>query len=307
MDWDDLRYFLAVHRAGSTAGAARLLNVQHTTVGRRLTGLEEQLGTALFARTPTGLVPTSVAADILPLAEEAERAMQAIARVTQMGGSALEGVVRLTTSEAFSGYFVRRLGKLHAECPKLVVEVLSGNRVFDLSRGEADIAVRVAPTPQLDVICRCIGHAAWGLFASESYVAEHGRIVNGEFSGHQIIGFDPSLAYTPGAVWFAEHAGAANVPIRANSINSALNAAIVGTGIAAIPSFLATAEPTLTRMLPDPIGLRDIWLVFHPDIGRIARVRRVIDFVAAEIAADRALLMGEIAPGRAAAVAEPMG
>ena len=94
---------------------------------------------------------------------------------------------------------------------------------------------------------------------------------------------------------------------RANSINSALNAAIVGTGIAAIPSFLATAEPTLTRMLPDPIGLRDIWLVFHPDIGRIARVRRVIDFVAAEIAADRALLMGEIAPGRAAAVAEPMG
>src|SRR5690349_16181026 len=106
MDWDDLRYFLAVHRAGSTAGAARLLNVQHTTVGRRLTGLEEQLGTSLFARTPTGLVPTSVAADILPLAEDVERAMQAIGRVTQSGGTGLEGVVRLTTSEAFSGYFV---------------------------------------------------------------------------------------------------------------------------------------------------------------------------------------------------------
>jgi DNA-binding transcriptional LysR family regulator len=308
MDWDDLRYFLAVHRAGSTAGAARALNVQHTTVGRRLTALEQTLGAALFARTSTGLVPTSVAADILPLAEEAERSMQAIARTVSGADGRLEGIVRLTTSEAFSGYFVRRLAKLHTAHPKLVVEVLSGNRVFDLARGEADLAVRIAPTPQLDVICRCIGHANWGLYASADYLASHGPPPSsGNFAGHSIVGFDPSLAYTPGAVWFAEHAAAADMPIRANSIPSALNAALVGIGIAAIPCFLGDVEPTLRRVLPDPVGMREVWLVFHPDAARIPRVRRVIDFVAEEIGADRALLLGDKIASPNAASAPAMG
>jgi DNA-binding transcriptional LysR family regulator len=216
----------------------------------------------------------------------------------------LEGVVRLTTSEAFSGYFVRRLAKLHAEHPKLVVEVLSGNRVFDLTRGEADLAVRIAPTPQLDVICRCIGHANWGLFASADYIARHGTLRSStDFTGHQIVGFDPSLAYTPGAIWFTEHGGAAETPMRANSIPSALNAAIVGIGIAAIPCFLGDAEPTLRRVTNDNVGMREIWLVFHPDAARIPRVRRVIDFVAEEVAADHELLLGEKPPATAPAPA----
>lgn len=296
MDWDDLRYFLAVHRAGSTAGAARALKVQHTTVGRRLTAFEATLGTALFTRTPAGLTPTSAAADILPLAEDIERKMHAIARTTGSDGT-LEGVVRLTTSEAFSGYFVRRLGKLRAEHPKLVVEVLSGNRVFDLSRGEADLAVRIAPTAELDVVCRCIGHANWGLFASDGYLERKGPLRDrGSFAEHEVIGFDPSLAYTPGAVWLSENAAAATVTMRANSINSALNAAIVGMGIAAIPCFLADGEPTLHRLTTDVVGTREIWIVFHPDVGRIPRVRRVIDFVADEIGADTALLMGTAKP-----------
>ncbi|HWA43973.1 MAG TPA: LysR family transcriptional regulator [Hypericibacter adhaerens] len=292
MDWDDLRFFLAIYRAGSTSGAARALGVQHTTVGRRLTGLEEALGTSLFARTAMGLVPTTAADDILAHAQEVERHVQSIGRTVESGDHRFEGVVRLTTSEAFSGYFVRRLSKLHRDHPRLVVEVLSGNRVFDLSRGEADLAVRIAPTPQLDVVCRCIGHANWGLYASEGYIAARGQPSAG-FGGHAVIGYDPSLAFTPGAMWLAEHARAAEVPIRANSITSALNAAIVGIGIAAIPCFLADGEPTLRRVTNDTVGQREIWLVFHPDVGRIARVRCVMDFVAAEIAADRATLLGE--------------
>jgi DNA-binding transcriptional LysR family regulator len=295
MDWDDLRFFLAVYRAGSTSGAARALGVQHTTVGRRLAGLEETLGTSLFARTAAGLVPTVAAEDILAHAEEVERHVHSIGRAIGSGDQRLEGVVRLTTSEAFSGYFVRRLSKLRAAHPRLLVEVLSGNRVFDLSRGEADLAVRVAPTPQLDVICRCIGHANWGLYVSGGYLAERGTPAGGGgFAGHAVIGYDPSLAFTPGAVWFAEHAQAAEVPIRANSITSALNAAIVGIGIAAIPCFIGDGEPTLRRVTSDSVGQREIWLVFHPDVGRIARVRCVMDFVAAEIAADRAMLLGAV-------------
>lgn len=293
MDWDDLRIFLAIYRAGSTSGAARALGIQHTTVGRRLTSLEEALGTSLFTRTPSGLVPTADAGAILESAEAAERSMRTIERTLAGASGKLEGVVRLTTSEAFSGYFVRRLAKLHGEHPELVVEVLSGNRVFDLARGEADLAVRIAPTTDPDVTCRCIGKAAWALYASQTYLDRHGPIVGNDFTGHEIIGFDETMSRVPGALWLAEHARGAQIPMRGNSINAVVNAAVVGMGIAAVPCFLGAAEPTMRRIGPELIGVRDVWVVFHPDTARIARVRRVIDFVTDEVTADRAFLMGE--------------
>jgi len=100
----------------------------------------------------------------------------------------------------------------------------------------------------------------------------------------------------PGALWLAQHAGDAQVPIRGNSINAVVNAAVAGFGIAAVPCFLGGAETTLRRLLPGLIGERDVWVVFHPDAGRIARVRRVIDFVSDEVGADRDFLMGGPAP-----------
>lgn len=296
MDWDDLRVFLAIYRTGSTSAAARVLHVQHTTVGRRLNSLELALGTSLFTRTPTGLVPTADADAILPDAEAAERSMRAVAR-TMGGAKKLEGVVRLTTSEAFSGYFVRRLPKLRAEHPQLMVEVLSGNRVFDLARGEADLGVRIAPTEDPNITGRRIGRAGWALYASEGYIERRGPLRGaGAFAGHEVIGFDESLSRVPGALWLAQHAAAAQVPMRGNSINAVVNAAVAGFGIAAVPCFLGGAEPTLRRMLPDLIGDREVWVVFHPDAGRIARVRRVIDFVTDEVTADRDFLMGGPAP-----------
>ena len=293
MDWDDLRVFLAIYRAGSTSAAARTLGVQHTTIGRRLRGLETALGTSLFTRTPTGLVPTADALAIVSTAEEAERSMRAIERTVSGADGRLEGVVRLTTSEAFSGYFVRRLTRLHAAHPQLVVEVLSGNRIFDLARGEADLAVRIAPTDDPDVTCRCIGRAGWALYASDSYLQRRGPLSGTDgFAGHEIVGYDESLSRVPGALWLAEHAREALEPMRGNSINAVVNAAVAGFGIAAVPCFLGGAEPTLKRLLPELIGWRDVWVVFHPDTGRIARVRRVIDFVSDQIGADRDFLMG---------------
>jgi DNA-binding transcriptional LysR family regulator len=135
VDWNDLRYFLAVYRAGSSSAAARALGVQHTTVGRRLAALEAGLGTSLFTRTPTGLTPTSAAADILNLAEAAETSVLAIERQARSTDAQLSGRVRLTTSDAFAGFFVRHLDALYAEHPALQVEVLTGNRNFDLAHG----------------------------------------------------------------------------------------------------------------------------------------------------------------------------
>src|SRR5690349_836561 len=153
-DWNDLRYFLAVCREGTLAGAARNLRVQHSTVGRRLDVLESALGAVLFARTPEGFVLTETGAEILPLAEAAERTLVLVERRARASDERIEGTVRLTASEAFSGFLVRRLAPLREQYPKLVVEILSGNRSFDIARGEADLALRISPTTQMELICK---------------------------------------------------------------------------------------------------------------------------------------------------------
>ena len=293
MDWDDLRFFLAAYRAGSSSGAARLLGVRHTTVGRRLAMLEDALGAKLFIRTPEGMLPTASAIAILPLAEDAERSFLAIRRHAGDRDSLVAGKVRLTASEAFSDYLVRHLPRLTEQYPSLEVDILSGNRVFDLARGEADIAVRMTATNQPDLICRRVGDAGWSLYASEAYVARRGIPDPAtDLSGHDVIGFDQSLAGTPGAQWLNTHGRAANIPLRGNSIGAIVSAAVVGIGIAMVPCFLAATEPALRRLRPELVSTRGIWLVFHPGIAQLARVRTVIDFLAGIIGADAHFLSG---------------
>ena len=293
MDWDDIRFFLAIYRSGSSNGAARGLGVQHTTVGRRLTALEAALGTNLFTRTPEGLSPTAAAMEILPLAEAAERSFLAIVRQVGSSDSRIEGQVRLTTSDAFSTYIVRKLPKLRERHPGLTVEILSGNTVFDLSRGEADLAVRMVPTTQPDLICRKVGVAGWSLYASEDYLQRRGKPSSPtELGGHDVIGFDESLAGSPGALWLSQHAKGTHVSLKGNSIGAVVNAAIVGIGLAMVPCYIAASEAALRRVTSEVLSSRDIWLVFHPDAARTARIRIVIDFVAEAISSDAALFAG---------------
>ena len=205
-DWNDLRYFLAIHREGTLAGAARNLRVQHSTVGRRLEMLEAALGASLFARTP-GRLPAHRGRDRGSLARRGCRAGAGGDRAP--GGRArqrIEGVVRLTASEAFSGFLVRRLAELQTRHPGLMVEILSGNRSFDLSRGEADLALRITNTTQPELICKRIGDAGWSLYAAEGYLARRGVPPVPDLAGHDVIGFDESMAQVPGALWLKEHA-----------------------------------------------------------------------------------------------------
>jgi DNA-binding transcriptional LysR family regulator len=206
----------------------------------------------------------------------------------------IDGVVRLTASEAFSGFLVRHLAVLHDRYPDLMVEVLSGNRFFDLTRGEADVALRIGETTQPDLICKRIGRAGWSVYAAVTYLARRGLPASlDDLGGHAVIGFDETMSQVPGAVWLESHAGGAEVVLRGNSIVAVLNAAIVGMGIAVLPCFMAEAQPTLQRLSDGVIGSRDIWLVFHQDVGKIARVRTVIDFLAEVVDGELAVLRGD--------------
>lgn len=299
LEWNDLRFFLAVYRARTLAGAARSLGVDHTTVGRRLATMERALGATLFARTPGGLLPTESAGQILPLAEQAERAVQGIERVALGEDSRPEGPVRVTTSETLAGFLGRRLGELHAKHPGVTVEVLAGNANLDLIRGEADIAIRIAPTTQADLVCRKLATAGWSAYAARTYVAVRGTPVPiTDLTNHDVVAFNDSLSKVPGAQWIEAHGKAANVVLRSGSIPAAWNAALGGLGIVIVPCLLAEREDAMVRLTPEILGSRDIALVVHPDLARVARVRVVMDFLVERFARDAPILSGS--PQRAA-------
>jgi DNA-binding transcriptional LysR family regulator len=297
LDWNDLRYFLALCRAGTLVGAARALSVRHSTVGRRIEALEAALGVSLFTRTSDGFALTGAGREIVALAEDAERAVAAVERRVGGADARLEGIVRVTTSEAFSGFLVRRLSELRAEHPALMVEVLSGNAPLDLMRREADIAVRFVETTDAELVCKRLCDVGWSLYASESYLARRSApAAPTDLAGHDLVAFDETMARNPGATWLEEHGAGARIVIRCNSLVSAQNAAVAGMGIAVLPCFMAEAAPDLRRLTPEIVATRPIWLVFHPDVGRIGRVRTVIDFIAASVGREAASFRGVVAP-----------
>jgi DNA-binding transcriptional LysR family regulator len=292
-DWNDFRYFLAIAKAGTFAGAARELGVEHTTVGRRLTALETALSTRLFIRGPDGLTITAAGREMLPLAEEIAERAQAIERRVSGEDGRVEGTVRVSVSEALSAYLVRQTAPLRERHPGLRVEMQVGNHASDLLRGEADLALRARPVTEPDLVARRLVSAGWSLYASPDYVARKGTPPDPEaLGGHDIIAFDDSMANTPGGVWFGAHAKACNVAMRGNSVIAVFNAAICGMGVAVLPCFLGGPEPQLRRLTPRILGTRDIHLVVHPDLARVARVRAVMDFLVELFERDAALWTG---------------
>jgi len=280
VDWGDLRFFLAAARATSLGGAARALGVEHTTVSRRLAALEETLGAKLFVRTPEGLSLTAAGHEVLPMAEEVERATQAISRAAFARDQRIEGTVRVTTSEAFSGFLVKQFAELRDRHPGLLIEVLMANHPLDLSRGEADLAIRIMKTTQRDLMVKKIMDAGWSMYAAEGYVARRGVPASPDsLAGHDVVGYDDAMSGVPGAQWLNAHAAGANLVLRGNSLISVFNAVIAGFGISVVPCFLADVEPTLRRLTPNVLGSREVTLVVHPDMAKVARVRAVIDFL----------------------------
>lgn len=293
MNWNDLRYFLAVQRTGTLAGAARTLKVEHTTVSRRLAALESDLGVQLFTRAPDGFLLTDAGADLLPQAEAMERSAEAVSR--QLGGRdrRVEGTVRLTTSEGFSGFLAKRLGPLRQRHPELLVEILASNAQLDLSRGEADLALRLAPTTDPDLVARRVGSTGWSLYAAEGYVQRCGRPASSDdLSGHELVNFAAALSRVPGAVWLGEGRGARTV-LRANGLGAALNATIGGLGLGVLPCVLGDAEPALLRLTLDLLVTCDAWLVVHRDLLRVPRVRTVREFLLDLMEREAAVLRGD--------------
>jgi DNA-binding transcriptional LysR family regulator len=297
LDWDDLRFFLAIARTGSLTAAARDLRVTQSTVGRRLASLEASLGARLLHRTPEGYVLTLAGEAILGQAERVEAEALSVERAVGGRDAQLEGVVRVTAVETLASHVLAPcFCALQRRSPEIVLELLADVRHLSLAMREADIAVRLSRFEQHDLVARRVGGLAFGLYASPGYVERHGEPDFGAgCPGHRLIAGLDGSEVPQVAGWLAEAAPRAIVAMRTDSPEAQLQAALGGVGMASLPRLRGDAEPERLRRLrpptPPPLVV-DIWLAVHKDNRRTPRIRLVTDAVAAAVR-ERA---GELAP-----------
>jgi DNA-binding transcriptional LysR family regulator len=288
-NWNDLRYLLGAVRAGTLAGASRAMGVEHTTIGRRLTSLERSLGAPLFLRGPEGLRLTQLGEEAVPLVEEVERAVAAVADLVAQRRSR----VRLAVPSGFTALFTARIGQLQKEHPKLSLELVSGARRVDLKKGEADLAIRVGPVVDKELVTRKLGEVGYALYASEGYLARRGAPRNpNDLEGHDVIGYDPSLAGIPVAKWLEERAASANVVMRGREMTDMLTAAATGVGLAVLPCVMEGTEPKLARLTSAPVATRNISLVYRREAKLSQEVRAVVRMVVEVMQENAALVSG---------------
>lgn len=279
LDWNDLRFFLAIAREGTLTAAARALRVSQPTVSRRLVALERDLDAKLFLRGATGYALTAHGRRLLEVAEPLAVQLERVERGGVDEASRVAGTVRLAVTEMGAVHLVdAALGPLRRAHPELVVDLLAGNLTVDLARGEADLAIRLVRPDAADLVRRRLGAMRYGLFATAAYLARAPSTTAPGLEGHRVIRPLRSMARGPEAQWLEAHAGRAEVAVGVDSPHVALRAASAGLGLAVLSDALALEAPGLTcvRALPE-IPSREVWLVYHRDLRALARVRTVAE------------------------------
>lgn len=295
-DWNDLRYFLAVARHGSTIAAAKALKTSQSTVQRRLTELERKIGRPLVQRHATGYRLTEFGQQLLPHAERVEHAVTALdqQRATIERGEV--GVIRLTCPEPIMLRIMRSplLERFHARHPGLRVEFVMSDKYLDLARGDADVAFRSGDTDDEALVGRKIADSFWAVYGSPQYIAARGKPTTiGELGRHAMIGLDESMAEHRAAKWLREAVPGAEIAARSNSVLGLVSAAKSGIGLAPLPTALGDADPELVQVLgPIPALARSWRLLTHPDLRKTPRVSAFFDFVNDEIETLRPILSG---------------
>ena len=286
VDWGDLRYFLALARAGSLSSAARELGAEHSTVARRVSALEGSLGVRLFDRGPRGYSLTPEGERIAELALRVEGEVFGIERLAQAGDGEMRGTVRIAAPPSFaSAYLTPRLAALRTTQPGIQIELAGDTQAVSLTRREADIAVRLARPEPSSIVARRVGAMAHGLYGARTYLA---RTAPGQ---RDYLGYDESLDHVPQQRWLLGLAAGRPLVFRTNELASLQPAVAAGMGLAALPRFMGDADPALERLPLDARpALRELWLLVHPDLRRSPRVRAVLDHIGAQILADRRLL-----------------
>lgn len=282
MDWDDLKLTLAVARHGSLNAAARALGTTQPTISRRLDAFERRIGVKLFERAMTGLSPTPLCAALVESLELMEEGAAAAERRVAARDTGLEGTITVTSLEWFGDdVLAPLLARFAAHHPLVTIDLINDPRRFNLSRLEADLALRIGTFDQQDLVERKVADVSYGLYASDDYLGRHGAPDFAEGCDSHIV---MSLVDSPIQVvpieWLKSVAPRARTVLRSNGMQSHVAAAEAGEAMAVLPRVLGDRRTTLRRLktpLPEPY--QPVKLGVHADMRDAPRIRALIDFL----------------------------
>jgi DNA-binding transcriptional LysR family regulator len=281
VEWDDYRHFLAVARAGSLAGAARTLKTSSATVGRRIAALERRLAAHLFERNQNGYALTESGEAIRLQAESIEEAILSAERETLGRDLRVTGKVRVATADDIASYIIApRLAEFRRSYPGIVLEIAASWDVVNLTRREADLALRTARPLHGDYIVRRAGVWNCAVYASRRYADAHClKPGHSDLSRLDVITWTEENTFR-GGEWFEHQLRGAPVVFTANSRHVQYAACKAGLGLAVLPCIAADLDPDLIQLLPpERVRSVDLLLVTHRDLVRTARVRAAMDFL----------------------------
>jgi DNA-binding transcriptional LysR family regulator len=287
--WDDMKLLLALWREGSLSGASVRLGIDTSTVGRRLDALEASMGLHLFDRTFTGVLPTEAAEALLPAAERMEHAAADVLRAVEGRETEPEGTVRITAPPGWASFFVApALVRLAERHPKLRIQLDAAVGYADLTRREADLALRVSRPAGGDLVARKVADAELVPMAAPEVVCAAGRVR--DLNELRWITWADDLAHLPDAQWIFSQVAPERVVLRTSSIESQVRAMEAGLGAGLhlpVLERLAGLErlrvaPALARRLP-PRPAGSMWIVTHRALRQVPRVAVVWDFLVEEL------------------------
>jgi len=279
LDWADLQYFAAVVRSGSIAGAARALRVNHSTVLRRIASLEAALGVRLFDRLPGGYALTTEGNELNEQLAGLDEQVDAAQRRLTGRDAAITGTIRLTTTDTLlHGLLMPVLARFHAAHPGVQVQVAINNSFSSLTQREADVALRGSNRPPPNLVGRRVGDIQTALYASRAYLKSLGR--HADIAAYRWVGSDESLAHLEQAKWLRRNVDEARVALRVDSLVGMVDAVAHGVGAGLLLCPLADARSELVRLAPpDPALDTQVWILTHPDLRQVARMRVFTQFV----------------------------
>ena len=272
MDWDHLRFFLAAARSKTLSGAAKQLGVNRTTVTRRLESLESELGVQLFDRTPGGIVTTQAGADILRVAERVEDDVATLERQVLGRDARLTGELRVTTVDLVALFEAELFGSFGQRYPGIALELSVGDFPRNLTRREADIAIRWTATPLEHLVGHRLVPAEYALYGAVSLLEQFPR--DAALDAYPWLAWDAAADARVTAAWMRQHVPQANIVCRYDMAVAMYAAVKAGTGVSFLPCAYADPDPALKRLRAvEPSFGIDVWILTHPDLRGSARIR----------------------------------
>jgi DNA-binding transcriptional LysR family regulator len=292
LSWDEFRLVKSIAEARSLVGAAELLGVNHSTVFRRLAAVESAVGARLFERSRTGYEPTAAGEEMIALAATMAESVLEFERRVAGRDIKPTGELSVTTPEAIGLHLMPAIvAQFQAQNPGIVVELILSNQSLNLSRRDADIAIRLTNDPPETLVGRRICTGRWSVYCRRDLIAEHGSDFVDSVA---FIGFGDNFGPAPGRRWIEANVRPGRLVAKANSAYCMLQLALQGFGATLLPCFLGDRCPDLTRvgyLLPElDVGL---WMLTHSDLRRSARVRAFMDFAGGELTKHRRAIEGE--------------